>query len=166
MNLRIKCLNCREEVLQCETQELWTPLKGSMFKVKKDMEWAIFSPEDTGRDLICPMCNWCFAFDDVKEKERLVYIDPETGKDHESTPAKIRRRFNEEPEEYEKVLTPEQLAEKERKEARLARSREIRQRRKNAQKAKRRQATMREQEAARAREAEQEARVTGNMNEI
>ena len=58
MEIKIFCNNCKVEILRADTDTLKTPLVGEMFKVKKDMEWALFSDHDTGNDLICPMCDW------------------------------------------------------------------------------------------------------------
>ena len=60
MEIRVFCSNCKVEILRADTDTLKTPLIGSMFKVKKDMEWSLFSPHDQGNDLTCPMCDWTF----------------------------------------------------------------------------------------------------------
>ena len=60
MEVKIFCSNCKVEILRADTDTLKTPLVGSMFKVKKDMEWSLFSPYDQGNDLTCPMCDWTF----------------------------------------------------------------------------------------------------------
>lgn len=60
MEIKIFCNNCHEEILRADTETLKTPLIGEMFQVKKDMEWALFSPSDVDKDLICPMCEWAF----------------------------------------------------------------------------------------------------------
>ena len=60
MEIRIFCSNCKVEILRADTDTLKTPLIGNMFKVKKDMEWSMFSPHDQGNDLTCPMCDWTF----------------------------------------------------------------------------------------------------------
>lgn len=60
MEIKVFCQNCQVEILRADTYTLKTPLVGSMFRVKKDMEWSLFSPHDTGLDLTCPMCDWTF----------------------------------------------------------------------------------------------------------
>lgn len=60
MEIKIFCMACKVEILRADTDTLRTPLIGNMFKVKKDMEWNLFSPHDTDKDLICPMCEWTF----------------------------------------------------------------------------------------------------------
>lgn len=63
MDIKIFCMNCKEEILQADTDTLRSPLIGNMFRVKKDMEWSLFSPHDIDKDLICPRCEWCFHVD-------------------------------------------------------------------------------------------------------
>ena len=65
MIIDIYCQNCKEHVLQADTDTLKLPLIGSMFTQKTGMEWAIFSPSSVGNDLICPMCESCFHWDDM-----------------------------------------------------------------------------------------------------
>ena len=60
MEIKIFCNNCKVEILRADTDTLKSPLVGEMFRVKKDMEWALFSDHDTANDLICPMCDWVF----------------------------------------------------------------------------------------------------------
>ena len=60
MEIKVFCNNCKVEILRADTDTLKSPLVGHMFQVKKDMEWALFSPHDTGNELICPMCEWTF----------------------------------------------------------------------------------------------------------
>ena len=60
MEVKIFCANCKVEILRADTDTLRSPLIGNMFKVKKDMEWSMFSPHDNGNDLLCPMCDWAF----------------------------------------------------------------------------------------------------------
>ena len=60
MEVKIFCMNCKVEILRADTDTLKTPLIGNMFRVKKDMEWSLFSPHDIGNDLLCPMCEWTF----------------------------------------------------------------------------------------------------------
>ncbi len=60
MELDVYCNSCKEHILQADTNTLAEPLIGSMFKVKKDMEWSMFSPHDTGLDLVCSLCSWVF----------------------------------------------------------------------------------------------------------
>jgi len=60
MEIKIFCQSCGVEILRADTDTLKSPLVGEMFQVKKDMEWALFSPHDTGLELTCPMCEWTF----------------------------------------------------------------------------------------------------------
>lgn len=63
MEIKIFCAGCKVEILRADTDTLKTPLIGNMFKVKKDMEWSLFSAHDVGFDLICPMCEFTFHQD-------------------------------------------------------------------------------------------------------
>lgn len=60
MEINVYCISCKVEILIADTDTLKSPLIGEMFKVKKDMEWSLFSPFDAGNDLTCPMCEWTF----------------------------------------------------------------------------------------------------------
>lgn len=60
MEINVFCMNCKVEILRADTDTLKSPMVGYMFRVKKDMEWSLFSPHDMGNDLICPMCDWAF----------------------------------------------------------------------------------------------------------
>lgn len=72
MILDIYCMNCKEHILQADTDTLKDPLKGHMFKIKPKMEWDIvFTDDSAGLDLACPKCTWSFCEDD-----KLLYLHP------------------------------------------------------------------------------------------
>lgn len=60
MNIDVYCCNCKEYILQADTETLKSPLVGDMFKQKTGMEWDMFSTSATGNDLTCPKCEWVF----------------------------------------------------------------------------------------------------------
>jgi hypothetical protein len=63
MNLIVYCQNCLDHILMANSEDLKHPLNGSMFRVKPDMEWDIFSSTAVGNDLVCPICGWCFHYE-------------------------------------------------------------------------------------------------------
>jgi hypothetical protein len=61
MKLEVYCCNCKEYILETDTEILDTPLKGFMFKVRPDREWWLdFDDNNEGLNLTCPVCGWMF----------------------------------------------------------------------------------------------------------
>jgi hypothetical protein len=74
MKLEVHCQNCKEYVLETDTEILEEPLRGHMFNLRPEREW-ILDFDDTAEDqqLACPMCGWGFHV----EQKLLVRKIPE-----------------------------------------------------------------------------------------
>lgn len=61
MKLEVYCGNCKEHILEADTDTLEQPLTGAMFKVRPEREWYLsFDNECEGINLTCPVCGWMF----------------------------------------------------------------------------------------------------------
>ena len=59
--LEVYCCNCKEHILEADTDTLASPLRGSMFKVRPEREWYLsFDDVCEGLNLTCPVCGWAF----------------------------------------------------------------------------------------------------------
>ena len=59
--LEVYCGNCKEHILEADTDTLGLPLTGAMFKVRPDREWYLyFDGECMHQNLTCPQCGWPF----------------------------------------------------------------------------------------------------------
>ena len=74
--LEIYCCNCKEHILEADTDTLKQPLNGSMFKVRPEREWFLsFDDECEDHNLTCPVCGWAFHV----EQSLLVRKTPKGG---------------------------------------------------------------------------------------
>ena len=90
--LEVYCCNCKEHILEADTDTLASPLKGSMFKVRPEREWYLsFDDVCEGLNLTCPVCGWAFHV----EQSLLVRKAPEGGYALDVTQSDMIQKFQE-----------------------------------------------------------------------